>query len=746
MAYELVCADVMDWAREYKGEKFMAALLDPPYEYGFMSRKWDAQGVSFRPETWAALAEHLLPGAFLMAFGGSRTFHRMAVAMEDAGLTIGQSLFGWCVGSSFPKSTRIKGHPEWEGHRYGGQMIKDALTPIIVAQKPYDGKPVDSITRTGAGSLWIDGGRVGVGEQLQRPERRGIGNVGGWAKYEQPPGLYGTSPGKGRWPPNLYLQHVSLPVVRLSGIIPSETRDVIRRYYDGYIGVSALREKHRASGPQSEEAEVLQPSVCGCGEKGKAGNQHDGDANVPAMRSGLRVLQGVGEAGSEEVLQLGLQGRTSEDVDGREERPLWDQAHGKDQGENAVETEAEGGRLGTLEGGQERQRERVSVDPQCQPEARDLGASSAHDDERWIHSGTPAGDGDALGQAASEDGACASRERGHTRQQARESNDPRRRYAFSETSRDRAADWGIAGREPEIEVLACDVPEGWRDYFEPTGEDLGCVRVGERRVRGTSLQSSIGKGSGEFSKVYGQAPSVVTSGYADADGMETVAEYRCSPECPVRRLGEQTVNTRTAKASASGMGGWQRETYVGGESLADYRSSRFLDTGTAARFYPNPDWSYEIAERLAGADPVLYQAKASRTERENGLIGHIPCAVCGCYDTETHRDAKGQEHKCRRAIHPTVKPISLCVWLAKLLLPPKEYAPRRVLVPFGGVMSEAIGAMLAGFEEIVAVEMSPEYCEIGEARMQWWLKRIQETGSDEPGAILKSKKNGRLLL
>lgn len=85
----------------------------------------------------------------------------------------------------------------------------------------------------------------------------------------------------------------------------------------------------------------------------------------------------------------------------------------------------------------------------------------------------------------------------------------------------------------------------------------------------------------------------------------------------------------------------------------------------------------------------------------------------------------------------TVKPIALTRWLATLLLPPPEYAPRRILVPFAGVMSEAIGAMLAGWEEIVAIELDESYCEIGRARLRFWQGWSQRTGETDPKALLK---------
>ena len=122
-----------------------------------MSSRWDTD-IAFRPDTWKALAQHLLPGAFLMIFGGGRTYHRLACALEDAGLVI-HSPIGWVFGSGFPKATRIN-DDRFPGHRYGRQALKPALEFVAVAQKEYTGRPVDSIVQTGAGALWIDGGRI----------------------------------------------------------------------------------------------------------------------------------------------------------------------------------------------------------------------------------------------------------------------------------------------------------------------------------------------------------------------------------------------------------------------------------------------------------------------------------------------------------------------------------------------------------------------------------------------------------
>src|SRR3990172_7316084 len=127
-----------------------------------MGQSWDGGDVAFQPETWAAFMKVLYPGAFGMAFAASRNWHRLAVAIEDAGFIIHPTIFCWVQGQGFPKATRVKGQDAFEGHRYGLQALKPAVEPIIVFQKPYEGKPIDNITQTGAGTLNIDAARIGI--------------------------------------------------------------------------------------------------------------------------------------------------------------------------------------------------------------------------------------------------------------------------------------------------------------------------------------------------------------------------------------------------------------------------------------------------------------------------------------------------------------------------------------------------------------------------------------------------------
>ncbi len=106
MNHHITNANIKEWARDYDGPLFDGILCDPPYELGFMGKSWDSSGIAFDTEMWADLFRHIKPGGHLLAFSGSRTYHRMAVAIEDAGFEI-RDMIEWVYGSGFPKSLNI---------------------------------------------------------------------------------------------------------------------------------------------------------------------------------------------------------------------------------------------------------------------------------------------------------------------------------------------------------------------------------------------------------------------------------------------------------------------------------------------------------------------------------------------------------------------------------------------------------------------------------------------------------------
>lgn len=167
---------------------------------GFMGQKWDGGDVAFRAETWAAVAACMKPGAHLAAFGGTRTYHRMAVAIEDAGLEIRDTL-AWVYATGFPKSHNQDG--DWDGW---GTALKPAFEPIILARMPLAGTVAANLAAHGCGALNIDGCRVPT--DAPRPWREsavpvsGNGSTvfGAFAK-EGTRAVADTT--EGRWPANL---------------------------------------------------------------------------------------------------------------------------------------------------------------------------------------------------------------------------------------------------------------------------------------------------------------------------------------------------------------------------------------------------------------------------------------------------------------------------------------------------------------------------------------------------------------
>ena len=135
-------------------------VTDPPYELGFMGKSWDNSGIAYSVELWSQALRVLKPGGHLLAFGGSRTYHRLASAVEDAGFEIRDQIM-YLYGSGFPKSHNLK--DEWQGW---GTALKPAHEPIVVARKPLIGTVATNVLTYGTGALNIDGSRVETTEKL----------------------------------------------------------------------------------------------------------------------------------------------------------------------------------------------------------------------------------------------------------------------------------------------------------------------------------------------------------------------------------------------------------------------------------------------------------------------------------------------------------------------------------------------------------------------------------------------------
>ena len=160
MQYQLKLGDCLDVLRTLPDNSVDAIVTDPPYGLSFMGRKWDYDVPSV--EVWAECLRVLKPGGHMLAFAGTRTQHRMAVRIEDAGFEI-RDMIAWLYGSGFPKSRNIANdmHADdaaaWTGW---GTALKPALEPITLARKPLDGTVAGNVLAHGTGAINIDGCRV----------------------------------------------------------------------------------------------------------------------------------------------------------------------------------------------------------------------------------------------------------------------------------------------------------------------------------------------------------------------------------------------------------------------------------------------------------------------------------------------------------------------------------------------------------------------------------------------------------
>ena len=211
LQYILHLGDCRDVLATMGDNSIDAIVCDPPYELGFMGKTWDASGIAYDVTVWTHCLRVLKPGGHLIAFGGSRTYHRLAVAIEDAGFVIRDQI-QWIYGSGFPKSLDVskamdkqagavrdvvgeysisgmspdrvnfgandrsggKGMgfrpgdipitapatdlaKQWHGW---GTALKPAHEPAVLARKPLRGTVADTVAQWGTGALNIEGTRI----------------------------------------------------------------------------------------------------------------------------------------------------------------------------------------------------------------------------------------------------------------------------------------------------------------------------------------------------------------------------------------------------------------------------------------------------------------------------------------------------------------------------------------------------------------------------------------------------------
>lgn len=191
MSYQLHVGRCEDVLKTLPDNSVDSIVTDPPYGLSFQNHKWDYDVPTV--EQWQECLRVLKPGGYLLAFGGSRTYHRLVVNAEDAGFEIRDQIL-WIYGSGFPKSHNLK--DEWEGW---GTALKPAHEPVVMARKPFKKTVAENMAEHGTGALNIDACRIATDEQLN-------GGAGGLLSHQrdgtEPTGDYEQSP-EGRWPANI---------------------------------------------------------------------------------------------------------------------------------------------------------------------------------------------------------------------------------------------------------------------------------------------------------------------------------------------------------------------------------------------------------------------------------------------------------------------------------------------------------------------------------------------------------------
>lgn len=202
MSFTLYQGDCIEVMRGMADNSVDSIVTDPPYELGFMGKAWDATGVANNPVMWLEALRVLKPGGHLLAFSGSRTYHRMVCAVEDAGFDIRDQIM-WIYGSGFPKSHNLDGdHEGW------GTALKPAHEPIVVARKPLIGTVAANVLAHGTGAINIDGCRIGWPNGVA-PEIGTAAWGGPTKKSTVVPGQDGATVEReppsalGRWPANV---------------------------------------------------------------------------------------------------------------------------------------------------------------------------------------------------------------------------------------------------------------------------------------------------------------------------------------------------------------------------------------------------------------------------------------------------------------------------------------------------------------------------------------------------------------
>ena len=714
--YTIFNQDTVKWANKYKGEKFHALLTDAPYHLqsivkrfggessapaqfgtdgvfsrsskGFMGQRWDGGDVAFRSKTWEAFSNVLYDGAFGMAFSASRNWHRMAVAIEDAGFIIHPTMFFlWVQGQGFPKATRVKGHEEFDGHRYGAQALKPATEPVIVFSKSKglwytsvqsDMNEVSNLL----GELWKPENQSEIAEAAQEVNTILLRALD---KSDQ---TYLVSGANAETAKTSFTYPQQLSETRESAeantTVPENAIATIGENSQKESVVNAENSFTQKTQENSDGIVVLgvdmppknalcwrTPFEMGIDIDTLVGilqsNSEKAELDLSMIWLWSNVWADVCELVNKstiemsektitalKILNYSLQRLTQTSIQYKRSSTKEQWLYAQDVARNFI------GLLTSL----------TILEPIAKPAVEPIIIFQKP------YSGKPVENIVATGAGAMNiDG----------------------------------------GRIPLADGDGYVINE-FEDGMKPFGNGAGHEYKSKvvRSIRSKGIRSGSGNFVGDDYKdlqpekiVDGRWPANLVLDEGSAEAMDLQSGNSASPK--------ETVDCGkfNIQPGANGtMGdGWNGDRIIQG----------YADNGGASRYF------YTVQSQIDEADPFLYCKKVSPKERNAGL-DELPSVERRTHgemnpdDTGSSHNTTGQKPAIGKNPHPTLKPIQLAKHLATLLLPPASYSPRRLFVPFSGVASEMIGGLLAGWDEVVGVEFDTEngYVEIAEKRLQYY--------------------------
>ena len=762
----IIQGDCLEEMKKLPDQSIDAIVTDPPYELAFMGKKWDASGIAYNVDMWGECLRVLKPGGHLLAFGGSRTYHRMACAIEDAGFEIRDSIH-WDYGCLSP-DTEIMINGQWE--RYQKANIGDLTICYNNETNSYSWQPIQEVfeyrIKDTAYRIQSD-----LTDQIVTRGHRCLIERAGKLLF-----CFAEEAARER--------EIYVPVLEdLHGLL------------------NALPMSHaRAGTPEHDMLLGMCKDLNGAGE-GRAAKEGQYRTDMPGLWKEIPNLESMGkESPNSNVLQA-LQRRPSGRglEEARAQRP-GGLDHGKQSGLLREDERIE-------KSGMERRRDLLQNPRElCRREICPMPSEVLiNGPERRLCDGAPLNSCSENEAMPEEVRGCASYQPRPNRQPLRESSAIQDQPGSQEIrgagitrttlARIEPIDYDglvwcvrvptgafiarrngkifvtgnsgfpksldiskaldkMAGAEREvvgfgtngmgrmnqnnakagyrpnpysdgidgvpITAPASDLAKqwsGWGSALKPAHEPVVLARkpLEESTIAANVLKWSTGAINIDACRIAGQEPHHNygrTSGKGAFCGRsEEPFNTPANGRFPSNLIhdGSPEVMAEFAKAGTTKSGAMKKEVpaYEGESTTGFLRgrsgpSNQHGDSGSVARFF--------MACEFTPADyaPIVYYAKASRAERDNGL-GGLPPASARSNPAPGRKNALGEP---RHNHHPTVKPLALMQYLCKLITPPGGL----ILDPFGGSGTTGIAAIKEGFHYIL-IEQQEEYCEIARKRV-----------------------------